>query len=314
MKLKNKEFFNRLVQIIITLFGISFLTFLLIHLAPGDPVLTMFTASGNIPSAEVIEKTREAMGLNEPFFVQYFNWLTSVLSGDLGESFSLGKPVSEIITPRLTRTLNLALVAILFTVLLSFPLGVLSAVYVNKPVDYIIRGLTGFGISAPSFFVGTMLLYVFALKLNLFPVVSVGGGIDMIILPAATLAISMSAKYTRQIRSIVLEELKKPYVIGATARGISFIKILVFDVLVNVLVPIVTLFGMSLGSLLAGVAVVEVIFSYPGLGSMAVDAITAYDYALVQAYVLLISIIYMSVNFIVDISYKYLDPRTEKRI
>ncbi len=312
--MNKKEISHRLVQIGITLLGISFITFALIYLAPGDPIRTMYISSGNIPSEEIIEQTREAMGLNKPFLVQYLNWVKNILMGDFGISYSFNQPVIEIIGKRIVKTLDLALVSIFLMLAISLPLGVIAAIKENKIVDTLIRFYTSFGISMPGFFVGTLLLYFVALKLKLLPVVSVGGGLKMLILPAITLAFAMSAKYTRQVRTIVLEELNKEYVMGARARGIKFSTIILKDVSVNILLPLITLLGISFGSLLSGVAVVEVIFSYPGIGRMAVDAITAYDYPLIQAYVLLISIVYMTMNLLVDISYAYLDPRIRMSI
>ncbi|ONI43839.1 nickel ABC transporter permease subunit NikB [Candidatus Epulonipiscioides gigas] len=311
--MSKKNILSRVLQLLITLVGITFITFSLIYLAPGDPVRTMYISSGNIPSEEIIEQTREAMGLNKPFLVQYIDWLGGVLTGDLGMSFSLNKPVIDIIAKRIGKTLNLSIMSLVIMLTISIPPGIISAIKANKPFDYIVRAYTSLGISMPGFLVGTLLLYFVGLKLNLLPIVSIGNNIESLILPATTLAFAMSAKYIRQIRSIVLDELTKDYVIGAKARGIRFCDIVIKDIFPNILLPLVTLLGISFGSLLSGVAVVEVIFSYPGIGAMAVDAITSYDYSLIQAYVLLISIIYMSVNLLVDISYSFLDPRAEKR-
>ena len=165
----------------------------------------------------------------------------------------------------------------------------------------------------PNFWVGLLLLYVVALKLNLLPVISIGGGFKTMILPAVTLAFAMAAKYTRQVRTAVLEELNKDYVIGAKARGLSDGKILLRHVFPNSLFPLITFLGLSLGSLLGGTAVVEVIFSYPGLGNLAVTSITAYDYPVIQAYVLWIALIYMIINLIVDLSYTLVDPKVRER-
>ena len=190
---------------------------------------------------------------------------------------------------------------------------VLAAVKQNKFADYLVRGITFLGVSIPNFWVGLMLLYFVALKLSLLPVVSIGGGIKSMILPAITLAFAMAAKYTRQVRTAVLEELNKDYVIGAKARGLSYGKILLRHVFPNSLLPLITLLGLSLGSLLGGTAVVEVIFSYPGLGNLAVTSITAYDYPVIQAYVLWIALIYMIINLIVDLSYTLVDPKVRER-
>ncbi len=307
--MNKKTIYNRIIQVIISLLGISILTYGLIYLSPGDPIRTMYISSGSIPSEQVIEETRELLGLNKPFLEQYFNWITGVLTGDLGYSYSLSAPVSSLILPRLINSFYLAVISLVFMIVISLPLGIISAVKKDTFIDYIIRGYTFFGISSPNFFVGTLLLYFFALKLNFLPVVPFKINFEAMILPSLTLAIAMSAKYIRQLRTIVLDELSKDYVWGAKARGFKMKHIIFHDVLINILPPMVTLLALSFGSLLSGVAVVEVIFSYPGIGSLAVNAITAYDYNLIQAYVLIISVIYMIANLLVDIAYPYLDPR-----
>ena len=284
----------------IVLLGISFITFSLIYMAPGDPVRAMYSSSGVMPSEEVLNQTREAMGLNKPFLVQYFDWLTSCLQGDFGTSYSSGKPV-------------LGILSLIIMLVIAVPSGIIAAIKQNKFADYLIRGITFLGISMPNFWVGLLLLYVVALKLNLLPVISIGGGFKTMILPAVTLAFAMAAKYTRQVRTAVLEELNKDYVIGAKARGLSDGKILLRHVFPNSLLPLITLLGLSLGSLLGGTAVVEVIFSYPGLGNLAVTSITAYDYPIIQAYVLWIALIYMIINLIVDLSYTLVDPKVRER-
>lgn len=312
--MKKGDLLKRLVQIIIVLFGVSFFTFSLTYLSPGDPILMQYIASGStIPSDEELEAAREEMGLNDPFIVQYGRWLGNCLRGDFGKSSSSGKEVVTLLMERLWPTLRLSLLSLVLMLIVAIPFGVLAAVYKNKWIDYLVRGCTFFGVSVPGFWVGLMLLYVFALKLGLVPVVSMGTGFDKMILPAATLAFAMAAKYTRQVRTTVLDELNQDYVIGARARGMKERTILWQHVFPNSLLPLVTMLGLSLGSLLGGTAVVEVIFSYPGLGSLAVTAITQRDYNLVQGYVLWIALIYMVINLLVDISYNYLDPRMKER-
>lgn len=311
--MNRKELLRRLLQIVIVLFGISFLTFLLTYIAPGDPVRAMYAASGSIPSDEILEQTREALGLNEPFLVQYFNWLTGCLQGDFGTSYAYSKPVLQLLSARLWPTLKLALVSLILMLIIAVPLGILSAVHQGGIADYIVRGLSFLGASLPNFWVGMVLLYVFGVKLNLLPVVSTGQGFEKLILPAVTLAIAMAAKYTRQVRTAFLEELNQDYVVGARCRGISESVILWRHVLPNSLLPLVTMLGLSMGSLLGGTAVVEVIFSYPGLGSLAVSAISSMDYPLIQGYVLWIALIYMVINLLVDLSYHFLDPRIRER-
>ncbi len=306
---------KRLIQMFIILLGISFFTFLLMYISPGDPVRSMYLANGIQPTQTMIDNRREEMGLNEPFIVQYKDWLFGCLNGDFGKSYALNKPVSDLLLLRLMPTIKLSLLSMVIMLAIAIPFGMLAAIYKEKPLDYIIRGCTFFGVSMPNFWVGLMLLYIVALKLGLLPVVSTGDGFDKLILPAVTLAFAMSAKYTRQVRATVIEELNQDYVVGARARGLKESDILWKHIFPNSLLPLITLLGLSLGSLLGGTAVVEVIFSYQGLGNLAVTAITAMDYPLIQGYVLWIAVIYMVINLIVDISYGYVDPRLrgEKR-
>jgi peptide/nickel transport system permease protein len=310
--LKATAVLRKFIQFITVLLGITFLTFLLTYLAPGDPATAMFETAGIVPSTEQIDEARKTMGLDRPFIQQYISWLTDCLHGDFGTSFSRNAPVADIMQSRIAPTMRLTLSSLLLMIIISLPLGIISAIYKNKISDYIIRFLNFMGISMPGFWVGLMLQYIFAVKLNVFPVISSGDGFQKMILPSITLAISMSAKYTRQIRTAVLEELSQDYVIGAKARGISYRQILIRHILPNSILPLITLLGLSFGSLLGGAAVVEIIFSYPGMGQLAVSAVSYRDYPLIQGFVLWIAVIYMLVNFIVDISYNILDPRIRK--
>ncbi len=307
-----KQLGSRLLQILIVLIGISFFTFALTYLAPGDPVRSMYAANGTIPSEEVLNATREEMGLNDPFLVQYGRWLVGCLHGDFGTSYSMKTPVVTLLSQRLWPTLKLALFSLVIMLAISVPLGMLSAVYRGSPLDYLVRGYTFLGVSMPNFWVGLLLAYFIGMQLGWLPVISIGNGIKPLILPAVTLAFAMSAKYTRQVRTAVLDELNQDYVIGARARGVKERTILWRHVFPNSLLPLITMLGLSLGSLLGGTAVVEVIFSYPGLGSLAISAISSMDYPLIQGYVLWIALIYMVVNLVVDLSYNLVDPRLRK--
>ena len=291
------------------LIGISFITFILTYLSPGDPVRNMYTATGVMPTEEMVEQTRQELGLNDPFAIQYFRWLSNCFHGDFGKSYSLNKDVMELLAARVLPTLKLAGFSLVMMLAISVPLGVASALKKNTIPDYIIRGITFLGCSMPNFWVGLLLMLLFCVKLKIFPVISATGDFRGLFLPALTLAIAMSAKYTRQVRTAVLEELSQDYVIGAEARGIKRSKIIWGNVFPNALLPLVTMLGLSIGSLLGGTAVVEVIFSYPGLGNLAVSAITSSDYNLIQGYVLWMCLIYMTINLIVDASYVYIDPR-----
>lgn len=310
--MKKENLGRRLLQIVIVLFGISFFTFGLTYLSPGDPAEIMLTECGNIPTPELLEQTRAELGLDKPFLVQYGNWLKGVLTGDMGKSYSMKVPVVEKLVSCFFPTLKLALASLLIMILFSIPLGILSAVYHNRWPDYLVRGLTFFGVSVPNFWIGLILLSIFGVQLRW---VTVSGGstdFKSLVLPAVTLAIAMSAKYTRQVRIAVLEELQQDYVTGAHMRGLSEKKILWKHVLPNATLPLVTLLGLSLGSLLGGTAVVEIIYNWPGLGSMAVKAISCRDYPLVQGYVLWIALLYMGINLLVDLSYTRLDPRLKE--
>ena len=269
----------------------------------------MLSATGVMPSEELVQSIRDQMGLNDPFFTQYFRWLGNCLHGDFGNSYSFSKPVVTLLAARLWPTLKLTIFSMVLMLILSVPLGMCSAVYKNSWVDNLVRGVTFLGISMPNFWVGLLLMLVFCVQVNWLPVICSGGDFKSMILPSVTLAIAMSSKYTRQVRTAVLEELSQDYVTGARARGVPEWKILWLNVFPNSLLPLITMLGLSAGSLLGGTSVVEVIFSYPGLGNLAVSAITSCDYNLIQGYVLWIALIYMAINLIVDISYNFVDPR-----
>lgn len=307
-----KTILKRCLQIIIVLFGVSFITFGLMHLAPGDPATAMFEASGIIPTPEQLESTRASLGLDKPFIEQYLNWIGNAMHGDLGMSMTRKLPVATIIAQRIIPTAQLALFAMILMLVISIPLGIISAVKKDKLTDNIIRFLSFFGMSMPNFWVGMVLMYIVCVQLKLLPIITSKLSFSSMILPAITLAIAMSAKYTKQTRTAVLEELNQDYVTGAKARGIPFRTILFKHVLPNVMLPLITLFGLSIGSLLAGTAIVEVVFSYPGLGSLGVMAATSRDYQLTQGFVLYVALIYMVVNLLVDISYSLVDPRIRR--
>ena len=307
--MKKKKLALRLAQILVVLVGISFVTFLLTYLSPGDPVRNMYTAAGIMPTEELVAETREELGLNDPLPTQYLHWLRNCLRGDFGKSYTLNKPVTELLLGRLWPTVKLTLLSMGLMLLLAVPLGMLSAVYKDRRIDYLVRGLTFVGCAMPNFWVGLLLMLAFCVHIKVFPVISSAGDLRSIFLPALTLALAMSSKYTRQVRTAVLEEMNQDYVVGARARGVRESVILWRNVFPNALLPLITMFGLSVGSLLGGTSVVEVIFSYPGLGNLAVSAITSSDYNLIQGYVLWLALIYMVINLLVDASYGVVDPR-----
>lgn len=307
--MSKKQILMRLAQILVVLIGISFVTFVLTYLSPGDPVRNMFTATGVMPTEELIQETRQELGLNDPFLTQYFRWLTNCLKGDFGKSYSLNKPVAELLAGRVLPTLKLALMSMVMMLILAVPAGVISALYKDSWIDLLIRGITFLGCAMPNFWVGLLLMLLLCVQFRVFPVISSAGDFKSLFLPALTLAVAMASKYTRQVRTAVLEELSQDYVTGAEARGVKRLRIIWGNVFPNALLPLITMLGLSIGSLLGGTSVVEVIFSYPGLGNLAVSAITSCDYNLIQGYVLWMSLIYMVINLIVDASYVYIDPR-----
>lgn len=303
-----KYFLARLVQLVPILFGITFLTFGMMQFTSDDAVDIIYEQSGSV-AEEIKAAKRAELGLDQPFIIQYGRWLGGVLTGDMGKSFISGKLVFETFADKLPATIELMLVSILLTIFIATPLGILAAVNQNRPLDYLIRGLSFVGNSMPNFFVGLLLIYFLALKLNLLPIIG-----QSVIMPALTLTIAMGAKYTRQIRAVVLEELDKPYVTGARSRGVPEWTILTKSVLRSTLIVIITLLALSMGSLLGGTAIVETIFMWDGVGKMAVDAILTRDYPLIQAYVVWMAIIYVMMNLAADLLYHWLDPRVRNSI
>ena len=300
---------RRLLQLIPILLAITFLSFGMMRIAGSDVVeQKMENTSGDI-SQEVVDAARAELGLDKPFYIQYFVWLGNLLRGNMGDSYVSGKPVFATFISKLPATLLLTFTSIVLTVVISIPLGIWSAVKQNQVTDYVIRTMSFIGNSLPNFFVSLLLMYLFSIRLGWFPVISKGVSLQSVALPSLTLAIAMSAKYLRQIRATILDELSKDYVAGAKARGIKFSVTMTRSVLKASLVTIVTLLTLSIGSLLGGTAIVESIFMWDGVGKMAVDAINMRDYPVIQAYVMWMAIIYVVVNLLTDLSYRFLDPR-----
>lgn len=299
---------RRLVQLVPILIGITFLTFGMMRFAADDAVDIMYEPSISV-SEEVKAAKRAELGLDQPFLVQYGRWLMGVATGDMGRSYLSGKPVFETFASKLPATVELMIVSMALTIFVATPMGILAAVHQDRWPDYLIRTSTFIGNSLPNFFVALLLIYFLALKLDLLPIMGNSSDWRSVVLPALTLTIAMGAKYTRQIRTVVLEEIEKPYVIGARARGVKESVLLMKSVLRSSLIMIITLLSLSMGSLLGGTAIVETIFMWDGVGKMAVDAISTRDYPLIQAYVVWMSIIYVCVNLAADLAYHYLDPR-----
>lgn len=304
-----KYVLKRLLQLVPILLVITFLSFGMMRLAGSDAVLQKMENTGMVVSQEVIDNARAELGLDKPFLTQYFVWLGNLLTGDMGTSYISGKEVLPTFLSKLPATLLLTAVSIFLTIVISIPLGILAAVKQNRFTDYLIRVCSFLGNSMPNFFVALLLMYFLSIRMPIFPVIANGLSIQSVALPSLTLAIAMSAKYLRQVRAAVLDELSKEYVVGAQARGIRFSVTLWKSVLRACLVTILTLLTLSIGSLLGGTAIVESIFLWDGVGKLAVDAINMRDYPMIQAYVMWMAIIYVCVNLITDLSYRFLDPR-----
>lgn len=304
-----KYLLKRLLQLIPILLGITFLSFAMMHVAGSDAVTELYTNRGTEVSQEIIDARRAELGLDKPFLIQYFSWLGGMLTGDMGQSYVSGADVFSTFLSKLPATLLLTGLSIALTVIISIPLGILSAMKQDKIPDLLLRFCSFIGNALPNFFVAMLFMQLFSIKLKLLPVISDGVNLKSALLPALTLAVSMSAKYMRQVRATVLEEWNKDYVQGAMARGIRKKIILWKNVMKSSMLMIVTLLALSIGSLLGGTAIIESIFMWDGVGKLAVDAITMRDYPFIQAYVVWMAVIYVLVNLITDLMYHQLDPR-----
>ena len=299
---------KRFLQLIPVLLGITFLSFAMMRIAGSDAITELYADKGAV-AQEIIDAKRAELGLDKPFLVQYGSWLFGLITGNMGTSYVSGKDVFGTFVSKLPATLLLAFLSVLVTVLVSVPLGIISAVRHDRIADYLIRFLSFIGNSMPNFLVALLLMRLLAIRLKWLPVISNGTGLKSAVMPTLTLAIAMSAKYVRQVRAAVLDELNRDYVIGMRSRGIREGVILKNSVLRSSLLTIITLLAISIGSLLGGTAIVESIFMWDGVGKLAVDAITMRDYPLVQAYVVWMAVIYVAVNLVTDLLYHALDPR-----
>ena len=280
----------------------------MMRVAGSDAIIELYGDKGAV-AQEIIDAKRAELGLDKPFLTQYLSWVGGMMRGDMGVSFVSGKDVFQTFISKLPATLLLTALSIVMTVVISIPLGVLAAVRHDKFTDYFLRFFSFVGNSLPNFFVALLLMQIFSIKLKMLPVISKGLSVQSAMLPTLTLAIAMSAKYMRQVRATVLEELNKDYVIGAKARGVRSSVVLWKSVLKSSMLTIITLLALSIGSLLGGTAIIESIFMWDGVGKLAVDAITMRDYPMIQAYVVWMAIIYVLVNLITDLLYHALDPR-----
>ena len=288
-----KSLLQRFLQFIPVFFGITLLSFGLIYIAPGDPVGIRLSAGGVSADPQLVEQMRTEMGLDAPFLVQYGHWLIQFIQGDMGTSYITDLPVAATFWKALPYTLRMAGTAMGLTLLISLPLGITIAAWRNSRMDYAVRILTFIGNATPGFIVALVLMFVFSYRLGGIPVLATTKPIGMV-LPALTLALVMSSRYIRQIRAAALDELAKDYVVGLRARGIPERVILARNVLKNIMVIVITLTGISVGSL---------------LGSLIMTAITNRDYPIIQAVVVWMALAFFLVNLIADLSYRYFNPK-----
>lgn len=299
---------RRCAQFIPVFFGITVLSFTLIHLAPSDPVSVRLSLGGIAVDPVTAAQMRTEMGLDRPLPIQYGDWLMRFLHGDMGISYRSDRPVAAMLLQALPYTLAIAASAMLLTLLISLPLGIAIAAYRNSTLDCIVRFLTFIANAVPSFIVGILLMFLFSYQLGWIPVLAGNSPIGMV-LPTAALALIMSARYIRQIRAATLDELAKDYIIGLRARGITERRILFGNVLKNIMGIVITLTAISVGSLLGGVVIIETLFSRPGVGSLLMTAINSRDYPVIQAAVVWMVLAYFVVNLLADLSYRRFNPR-----
>ena len=299
---------RRCAQFIPVFFGITVLSFTLIHLAPSDPVSVRLSLGGIAVDPVTAAQMRTEMGLDRPLPIQYGDWLMRFLHGDMGTSYRSDRPVAAMLLQALPYTLAIAASAMLLTLLISLPLGIAMAAYRNSALDCTVRFLTFIGNAVPSFIVGILLMFLFSYQLGWIPVLAGNSPIGMV-LPTAALALIMSARYIRQIRAATLDELAKDYIIGLRARGITERRILFGNVLKNIMGIVITLTAISVGSLLGGVVIIETLFSRPGVGSLLMTAINSRDYPVIQAAVVWMVLAYFVVNLLADLSYRRFNPR-----
>ncbi len=302
---------KRLLHLAGILVALSFLTFLLMYLAPGDAAVKKLNAQGIAVSQEVLEKTRADMGLDRPFLVQYGDWAWKALRGDLGTSYKDGTSVAGKLGKALGYTALLALGSLALALAVSLPLAVFTALKRDSVPDYLLRLLSFIGNSMPNFLISIFLMYFLCVRARLLPVVA-DRSLKGLLLPALALAIPMASRFLRQFRAELLEQLGKSYVGGAFSRGVKARYVLFRDVLHNASISILTIVGLSVGTLFGGSVVIETIFRWPGLGKMVMDAITARDYPVIQAFVLFAAVVYVGVNLLTDIAYHWIDPRVRQ--
>jgi peptide/nickel transport system permease protein len=308
-----KYILRRLISIIPILWLVSVLVFSLIHLVPGDPVMVIL---GTTAEKVQVEAMRHKLGLDRPLLLQYGSWIGNLLRGELGRSIVSDEPVMEMILHRLPTTLTVAAAALLLSLSISIPAGILSSLRHNTYTDYVFMGLVILAVSMPSFWLALLFILLFSVKLRLLPMmgwVSIFAdfweGLKYLILPAMSLAFILAAVVARMTRSSMLEVLREDYIVTALSKGTPKRLIVFKHALKNAFAPVLTIIGFQVGFLLGGTVVIEDIYSIPGVGRLIFTAITNRDYPVVQGCILMVTVVYVFVNAAVDLAYAYFDPR-----
>ncbi|HBY95567.1 MAG TPA: peptide ABC transporter [Chloroflexi bacterium] len=300
---------RRFLLLVPVLFGVTLLTFLLLHLTPGDPVATIL--GDEYENVELREQIRKEMGLDQPLPVQYMRWLSHTVRGDLGDSILTKEPVAELITARLPTTALLALMTMVISLAIAIPLGVISATHKDRVIDNIVRVTATGGVAVPVFWLGIMMILAFSLKLRWFP--ASGGiskhGLKALILPSTVLGVSYVALMTRLVRSEMAETLQQDFIRTAHAKGLRPLIVYYRHAFKNAMIPVVTIIGTQFGALLSGAVLTEYVFSLPGLGSFLIESIYRRDFPVIQGTVLVISLAFVLINLLVDLVYMVIDPR-----
>ncbi|CUH68360.1 Glutathione transport system permease protein GsiC [Thalassovita gelatinovora] len=311
-----KFILRRLLQLVPVLLILSVLVFSLVHLVPGDPVDVLMGEGHTDPVVEAV--LRAKYGLDQPIVVQYFTWLGNILTGDFGSSLYTKEPILDMIADRFPATLLLAFASAIVAIVISIPAGIVAALYRGSLLDFGAMGIALFGISVPNFWFGILLILFFSQMLGLLP--SMGyvpffedpwTATKHLIMPALTLGTAMAANLTRLVRAEMIEQMSQEYVRTARAKGAPERIVIGLHVLKNAMIPTVTIIGLQFGGLLEGAVLTETIFAWPGIGKLAVTAVYERDYALIQGVVLFAALVYVAVSLLVDISYRFLDPRVK---
>ena len=306
-----KYIIKRLILLIPILFLVTLISFSLLFIIPGDPAETILTGPGGGADPKAVEEFRIKMGLDKPIYIQYFTWLNDIRHGNLGYSYRSKRPVIETILSSFHATLKLAIVSLIISLMISIPLGIISAIKQYSAIDNVSMAGALLGVSMPNFWQGLLLILLFAVTLGWLPVAGYGdhGDLEHMILPAITLGTSSAAITTRLMRSTMLETINQDYIQAARAKGLSERVVIGKHALKNALIPVVTMIGLNFAYLLDGSVVVETIFAWPGIGLLMVESIYLRDYPMIQGCILFVAIIFIFVNLMVDILYTYLDPR-----